>query len=92
MSLDQNNTITGKMSSIGQLVGEISIFSGESTKEKYEGDYTIAPSTEEDIVLVTKDKLMTDDLTLKKIPFHETSNDSGGITVYIGKEVEISYG
>lgn len=80
------------MSSIGQLIGEISIFSGEATKEKYEGNYIVTPSAEEDIVLETKDKLMTDDLTLKKIPFHETTNDSGGITVYIGKEVEISYG
>lgn len=92
MSLDQNNTITGTTSSIGQLVGEISIYSGESVKKKYEGDYTVIPSTDEDIVLETKDKIMTDDLTLKKIPFHETSNDSGGITVYIGKEVEISHG
>ena len=92
MSAEYNNTITGIKSQIGQLTGEISIYSGETTKKKYEGSYLITPSTDQDVVLKTKDKLMTDDLTLKKIPFHETSNDSGGVTIYIGKEVEVDYG
>lgn len=51
----------------------------------YEGDYVVVPHTEDDIVLETKQKMMTSDVTVKKIPYFETSNVSG-VTVYIGSE------
>lgn len=37
--------------------------------------------------LDTKDKLMKKDVVISAIPFFETSNDEGGNTVYIGKEL-----
>ena len=49
----------------------------------YDGDYVVTPDTEDDIYLYTNDKLMKNDVTVKKIPYYETSNVSG-YTVYIG--------
>lgn len=56
------------------------------TKQLYNGDYNIQSSLTEDIVLDTKDKVMTDDITINKIGITTTSNESGGYTLYIGKE------
>lgn len=51
---------------------------------KYEGDYEITPSMSEDITLETAKKLMTDDVTVKKVPRYDVTNEAGGKTVYIG--------
>ena len=53
--------------------------------ENYEGSYTVTPKVSEQL-LETKQRLMTDDLTIKGIPIYEVSNSSGGMTVYIAKE------
>lgn len=55
----------------------------------YSGEYQITP-TPEGFVLPTAKKLMEDNLTVRKIPYFEVSNPSGGKTVYIGKADEIS--
>lgn len=49
----------------------------------YEGDYIVTPRVNEEVVLETSDKLLTDDVTVLEIPYYETSNISG-YTVYIG--------
>ena len=54
--------------------------------DPYGGPYEVTPSAESDIVLATKKKSMLDDVTVFKIPYYETSNESG-YTVYIGNEV-----
>lgn len=54
--------------------------------DPYGGPYEVTPSTETDIILATKKKSMLDDVTVFKIPYYETSNESG-YTVYIGNEV-----
>lgn len=54
----------------------------------YEGIYTVIPSTEAAITLTTKYKVMRENVQISKIPYYETSNLSGGYTVYIGNEVE----
>lgn len=51
--------------------------------EKYSGEYEVVPKAQEDVVLGTKQKLMTDNVTVKKIPYSETSNIYGK-TVLIG--------
>lgn len=51
--------------------------------ETYKGEYTVTPDISP-IVLDTKDKLMTDDVTVKEIPLWETDNPQGGTTVLIG--------
>lgn len=50
----------------------------------YEGEYEIVPECNCDIVLETKDKTMTDNLKVDKIPFESVSNPEGGNTVTIG--------
>lgn len=54
--------------------------------EVYEGSYEIVPSVAEQ-KLPTKEKVLVEDMTIKSIPFFDTSNTSGGITVYIGSEI-----
>lgn len=53
----------------------------------YEGDYEVTP-TASGFIMPTKNKRMEDDVTVKPIPYYETSNVSG-ITVYIAGQVEI---
>ena len=55
-------------------------------KDFYIGNYEVTPKAEEQ-VLNTKDKIMVDDVTVKKVPYYETENDEGGLTVYIASEV-----
>lgn len=52
----------------------------------YYGDYEVTPKVTSQ-TLQTKDKLMSDDVVVKEIPFFETSNNAGGNTIYIGKEI-----
>lgn len=77
-------SITGKLKTEDVVFGKIQISGNLSI---YNGDYTVTPSVEEQ-TLKTANKKMLEDVTVKKIPFYETSNLSGGNTVYIGSEVE----
>lgn len=54
-----------------------------SNAEKYTGSYTVKPLVSEQ-TLATKDKVMTDDVTVLEIPYSEVSNNEGGCTVTIG--------
>lgn len=51
----------------------------------YTGEYTITPDITP-VVLPTRDKLMTDDVTVRKIPLWEIGNPQGGKTILIGGE------
>lgn len=55
-------------------------------RDSYNGDYVVTPRPFEPVVLETKDKLMSDDVTVKKVPYYKTSNSTGE-TVYIAMEV-----
>lgn len=48
----------------------------------YEGIYEVTPTPDEQ-VLETARRTMRDDLTVHSIPYHKTSNESGGYTVSI---------
>ena len=54
--------------------------------EYYDGDYEVTPKITLQ-TLETKNKIMTDDVVIKGIPYFETSNESGGNTIYIGDEI-----
>lgn len=54
----------------------------------YEGEYFIIPSATDEQVLKTAQTYLDADVKVKKIPYYEVSNNSGGETVYIGSEVE----
>lgn len=53
---------------------------------QYEGGYEVTPKVSEQ-TLPTAKKLMSEDLTIKEIPYFEVGNNSGGDTVYIAKEI-----
>ena len=57
-----------------------------STAPQYKGETTVTPRIYEETRLETKDKLMPDDVTVRKIPRYEVSNDSGGVTLIMGDE------
>lgn len=73
-------------------VGQQSFFTtfGTTTSvysaEIYKGEYTVIPKTS-DQILKTKNLIMTDDLTVKEIPYYQVTNPADGETVYIGSEV-----
>lgn len=48
----------------------------------YDGTYEIVP-TASGQVMPTRSKTMSDDVTIHPIPYQETSNEAGGITVSI---------
>lgn len=52
----------------------------------YDGPYEAIPKVEAQ-TLPTAKKLMTDDVTVHGVPFYEVSNEQGGNTVYIAKEL-----
>ena len=54
----------------------------------YEGSYAATPTNEQQI-LNTRGKYLTDNLTVEKVPISQVSNPSGGNTVYIASEVEL---
>lgn len=75
------------MASISDMVAEATaslstkvIASGDFPT--YHGPYEVTPTMEKQI-LGTKQKALLDDITVNKIPIYETSNLSGGTTVYI---------
>lgn len=53
--------------------------------EPYEGEYIITPLAFTDQILDTKNKVLTEDIVVQKVPKYETSNVSGGYTVYIAE-------
>lgn len=57
-----------------------------STAPQYKGETTVTPRTYEETRLETKDKLMPDDVTVRKIPRYEVSNYCGGVTLIMGDE------
>ena len=52
--------------------------------EEYDGDYIVIPKAFQEQVLPTNGKAMIDDVTVREIPYYETSNEYGGYTVNIG--------
>lgn len=56
----------------------------------YDGEYEVTPSTVQKQVLETAQKIMSKNVTVHKIPYSQTSNLSGGDTVYIGGIDEIT--
>lgn len=52
----------------------------------YEGSYEVTPKVTSQ-TLPTKEKFLTEDVTVKAIPYFDVSNSSGGTTVYIAKEI-----
>ena len=79
----QEGTLTGKISSrFAILNGQVAIPSGY---KYFTGSYEVTPKVEAQ-TLETKDKLMSEDVHIKSIPYYEVSNPQGGTTIIIGGE------
>lgn len=52
--------------------------------EHYQGAYIVTPKKDEQTILVTKDKVMDDNVTVLEIPYQAVSNLVGGKTAIIG--------
>lgn len=64
-------------------VGKVVIKHDEA--DDYEGEYTITPSGESQI-LETANKKLADDVEIKAIPYYDVANEYGR-TIYIGGEI-----
>lgn len=64
-----------------EVLGQVS----NSNFARYNGEYEVTPKFEEQ-TFETKDKIMSDNLTVRKIPRYDVENTSGGTTVYIATE------
>lgn len=53
------------------------------TGDMYEGPYEVTPTLETQM-LATRNKTMSDDVTVFEIPYAEVGNTAGGTTVTIG--------
>ena len=68
--------------------GNISGVGEGDTPIIYEGDYDVIPLAFQETVLKTKNKKLVDNIVVKEIPYYETTNLSGGNTVYIAGHIE----
>lgn len=82
---------------VGHLYGTLTVKVGHLTAQMsakndvtptYDGNYTVRSEIDEDYELLTSHRLMKQNIVVKKIPYYEASNTSGGYTAYIGSEVE----
>lgn len=57
-----------------------------SELEQYTGPYEVVPKVNSQ-TLSTARKMLRDDITVREVPYYEVSNQFGGNTVYIAKEL-----
>ena len=89
--------LSGTLTSVGRLhgtlVGDHHVVQGTLTipstpgLELYGGPYEVTPKAWEEQILETEGKLMSDDVTVFKVPYYETINLFDGKTAYIAEEV-----
>lgn len=82
--LDGACVLHGTLEARGQLTGTLTLPNlTPPVHPTYDGPYEVTPRFYEQ-TLETKEKLMTDDVTVEVIPAHEVTNPAGGLTVTIG--------
>lgn len=87
-TLSTESTMIGALSTDKGLTGalskdtELSATISAQVENRYDGEYIFTPS-KEDQVIDTDYRLLTQDLTIKGIPYYEVSNKDG-ITIIIG--------
>ena len=76
-----SNSIRGVIIPKNTVIGRLGM-GGGGRLPYYTGDYTVIPKVYEQ-TLETKNKSMTDDVTVEAVPYSEVSNLSGGYTASI---------
>ncbi len=83
--ISEPSVLSFKMEEPPEMSFELdSEFAGSFDTEPYHGDYSISPTFTSQ-TFDTKDKRMTDSLTVEPIRISRVSNLSGGNTVFIGE-------
>lgn len=84
--LSLTSQICGDLSLTSQICGEIDkVLMVDLAHQYYHGPYVVTPLVNNEVVLPTDGLVMTDDVTVLKVPYFETSNPSGGNTATIGE-------
>lgn len=78
-----SGTLSGSITKSGTLAGRMTV---DTEHETYSGIYDVAPKIEPQI-LSTSDKVMTQDMKIKAIPYYSVSNEHGGNTIIIGGNI-----
>lgn len=82
--LKADSSLSGVLSGESGLSGKLS-----STGKRYDiynGETSIIPKAFQPQTLETAGKFLTEDISVSKVPYWETSNESNGLTIYIAKE------
>lgn len=58
----------------------------EANDGEYKGPYVVTPKVDESVLLETANRLIENNINIKKIPTYEVSNEADGITFLIGEE------
>ena len=74
-------TIIGRESLKGGVT--IGTVIGATEYPVYDGELSIVPSATEEQTLPTANKLLNEDITIKKIPYAEVTNSANGTTITI---------
>lgn len=69
-----------------KLKNVTSVIYQTEVQDVYAGDYEVTPKVTREQTLETKRKVMKDNVTVKKMPQFEVSNDAGGKTLILGDE------
>lgn len=80
-----NQSLSGNLSSIGDISGALHIINSIPVHDIYDGAYVVDPLVRTGIDLETKGKYCRDDITINRVPRYETTNPAGGQTFYIGE-------
>lgn len=91
--LSGNDVLTGNIAPPVILFGKMkkkenltASLSTASDHEMYKGEYVVDAKAHSSVILPTKNKAMAEDVTVNKVRLAQTSNLSGGVTVYIAEE------
>ena len=85
--LSLNISLEGELTTNNVYEGELGTFYSVADVPAYTGEYIVIPKADTQQILETQNKLMLDDVTVTEVPYFETSNVAGGLTVYIANEV-----
>lgn len=82
-TLTAGGTISGALSGNKTLSGELTV-PAIISPDIYDEEYEVTPEVYNEVVLNTMNKLLVQNVTVHKVPYYETTNESGGYTAIIG--------
>lgn len=78
--------VGGLSATLGGTGGLTAFLNTSRQYEKYNGQYEVIPKAHEAVILPTSGLLLSENITVTKVPYYETSNIYNGLTVYIAED------